>query len=226
MKLKRLAALLFISSITTSTLSPQILALAKPETPTTPIRGSKLPKIRPKLTLVVYDFAHIDRSLLLNARDIAREIFRKSGVEVAWLECPSPQQCHWRIESTQFRIMIHPEVRSVVTDKLQAKQMIGNRTLGFAVPCSTTDSTCLFYIFYQPITTLAAQRGAGIGRILGQVMAHEIGHALLGPNAHALTGIMQDSLQLAATDPLLYFTTEQSRLLRTELLVRNGTAAK
>jgi hypothetical protein len=181
-----------------------------------------LPEIAPKLTVVIYDFAHLDRSLLLNAQEAAREIFKESGVEVAWLECPSPQQCDWRTDGTQFRMFIQPDVKSLITDKLQAKQMTGDHTLGFAVPCGTTDSTCLSYVFYEPITMLAAQFGTGIDRILGQVIAHEIGHALLGPHAHAQTGIMQGKLRVAATNPLLYFTTEQSRLLRTELLARNG----
>jgi hypothetical protein len=98
--------------------------------------------------------------------------------------------------------------------------MIKDEALGFAVPCAKNEEACLSYIFYSPISTLAAKNGLSPDLILGHVMAHEIGHTLLGPNAHDLYGIMQASLPLTDIGRMLYFTSTQSRHLRTELLAR------
>jgi hypothetical protein len=38
---------------------------------------------------------------------------------------------------------------------------------------------------------LASSDGTNVANLLGHVAAHEIGHLLLGPNSHAVAGIMQ-----------------------------------
>jgi len=53
-------------------------------------------------------------------------------------------------------------------------------------------------------------------------MAHELGHGLLGPNAHEGYGIMQAKLPISDLSwKTLYFTAAQSKRIRTELLARN-----
>jgi hypothetical protein len=53
------------------------------------------------------------------------------------------------------------------------------------------------------------------------VMAHELGHLLLGINAHSSTGIMRpvwnDDDIVAASKGNLYFTQAQGQILRTRL---------
>jgi hypothetical protein len=60
-------------------------------------------------------------------------------------------------------------------------------------------------------------------RVLGHVMAHELGHLLLGSNAHAEIGIMRPrwfGQQLRAVERgALFFSPEQA------LLMRNGLGA-
>jgi hypothetical protein len=223
MNASRLAVVLFIFIISTaaSTLSAQMLRLANLANSTPHTEVSKLPThLAPKITVVVADFAHVERSVLLRAEKVAAEIFRDSGVETEWFDCSASQECDVHTEGPQFRLAIHSQVRSIVKDNGQARGMIVDHTLGFAIPCSTADSACLAYIFYSPISNLAAQYVVSTDRILGHVMAHEIGHALLGPNAHTRTGIMQGRLPIAEMERLLYFTSGQSRLVRSELLAR------
>jgi hypothetical protein len=58
----------------------------------------------------------------------------------------------------------------------------------------------------------------GLARVLGHVMAHELGHLLLGSNAHSRQGIMcpnwhAGELRLASMGGLL-FSEEQGRFMR------------
>jgi len=53
-------------------------------------------------------------------------------------------------------------------------------------------------------------------------MAHELGHGLLGPNAHEGYGVMRAKLRISDLEwKTLYFTSTQSKRIRTELLERN-----
>ena len=60
--------------------------------------------------------------------------------------------------------------------------------------------------------------------ILGCVIAHEIGHLLLGSNSHSVSGIMQGrwerrQVRQAVTGTLL-FTPEQAKLIQAEAQTR------
>ena len=60
---------------------------------------------------------------------------------------------------------------------------------------------------------------------LGYVMAHELGHMLLGPNAHAIAGIMRGTLLPGdwekAAQGTLGFTHSQNQQIRTWIDQRN-----
>lgn len=60
---------------------------------------------------------------------------------------------------------------------------------------------------------------------LGYIMAHEIGHILLGQNAHAIVGIMRGTLQPEdwekAAQGTLGFTHSQNQQIRTWIAKRS-----
>src|SRR5258708_3243068 len=60
---------------------------------------------------------------------------------------------------------------------------------------------------------------------LGYVMAHELGHILLGPNAHSLVGVMRGTLLqedwVKAAQDTLGFTHSQNRQIRAWVIERN-----
>ncbi len=47
-------------------------------------------------------------------------------------------------------------------------------------------------VFWKRAEDLHAIYNIDLGGVLGTVMAHEMGHLLLGSNAHAVSGIMRD----------------------------------
>lgn len=166
----------------------------------------------PQLPILVYNFAHVPPAILVEAQTVAAQILAKAGVEPIWINCPGHPECGGETRRQEFRIRILSEGNEIVT----------HDPLGFAVPCDRSADACLFYVFYTPIYGLAKKFDARPGHVLGQVMTHEVGHALLGPHAHALSGIMQGRLPIADLDRMLYFTPGQVKRLRVDLSARTG----
>jgi hypothetical protein len=162
----------------------------------------------------IYDFAGLEPIVLADAKKVTTEIFRKAGVEAVWLDCPVDRaDCGEEPERLQFMLRILSTVMK--------KDLVEEDSLGFAIPCHEHDLGCLQYIFYSRIGTLAAGQRVGPGRVLGHVMAHELGHGLLGPDAHEAYGIMQAKFPISDLAwKTFYFTSAQSKRLRTELLMR------
>jgi hypothetical protein len=212
---------LLFSSFAAATLAAQTIPATKAAS-SNGKRVSESPTLSaPKLAILVFDFAQVDQSVLLSARRVATEIFNESGIKTEWFNCHTSLDCDLQADRAQFRLIIQSQVGKVVRDRSQARDLTDSHALGFAIPCKTTDSACLFYIFYSPINSLASQYGASSGCILGQVMVHEIGHSLLGTDAHSRTGIMQPRFPIPGTDRLLYFSSRESKRARDQLSMRN-----
>lgn len=89
-------------------------------------------------------------------------------------------------------------------------------------------------VFYPLVEKLHSDFGASLSRVLGHVMAHEIGHLLLGLRSHSALGIMQPHWQEEALRRIgmgtLLFTAEQARSMRERLLAKSedsmATAAR
>lgn len=76
-------------------------------------------------------------------------------------------------------------------------------------------------VFYDSIEKLDQDSQVGSATVLGHVMAHELGHLILGSNAHSYWGVMRPSwhreeLRLASMGELL-FSEEQARFMRERL---------
>jgi hypothetical protein len=174
----------------------------------------------PKITLRVEDFANLDSSALVGARRVTTEIFAAAGVQTVWLDCPIYQaDCGTQTEGPQFilRILGPSMDKDIVAD---------DQALGFAIPCHQTDGACLSYILYWRIGALAAADNLSPARMLGHVMAHEIGHALLGPNTHEPFSIMQATFSMHDTKRMLYYTSGQSKRLQAELVARKRATTR
>jgi len=216
MKLRSLSAVLFAVSIWTSSVFaqlPQIRELSN-STIQTSAKKQPLEKGKPKITLRIDDFANLDPTVLTGAREVTTEIFAEAGVKAIWLDCPVYNtDCGRGADKPQFILRI--------LAPSMAKDSVVDEALGLAIPCDKKEESCLFYIFFYRIHALAVANSLSADRILGHVMAHEIGHTLLGPNAHDLFGIMQSTLNLYDTERILVFTSDQSKHLQTELLARS-----
>src|SRR5215472_9364215 len=164
-------------------------------------------------TVLVYNNAHVSPGILSAAEREAGRILDAAGVGMIWVECPTGsatagavRPCSATLKSTDImlRVLPPPAQRSL-------------RGFGFAI------SSNLASVYYDDAVRLAVEEeyvefDARI--ILGCVIAHELGHLLLGSNSHSSAGIMQSpwgrkQVQQALMGTLL-FTAEQAEVMRAE----------
>lgn len=178
-----------------------------------------------RITVLVYNYAHLDSTLLTRAQEVATGIFKQAGIDMAWVVCPvfradlkNYPACNQKVQTTDFALRLLP---ASMTQKLPDSD---DEALGFAQPCAFDQSGCVVNVFYSSIEALASEMNAQDTRILAHAMAHEIGHLLLGPNAHSSRGLMRgmwsrDDLRLMGWSYLL-FTRGQSDRLRANVARR------
>ena len=137
------------------------------------------------------------RPTLNAAREVAQRIFSAQGVKLHWLDCarnaaelplyPACEQAGGGPSVLTLKILPHSMARQYSTAR---------GVFGFALPTGKDGFAKYANVFFHRAEELA-KRKAALGRnyypslpvILGHVMAHELGHLLLGYQ-HRPAGIM------------------------------------
>ena len=170
-----------------------------------------------QLTLVVYDHAHLGEAKLAEVENTTSEIFRRTGVQLVWIEgfgyaakrrdVLTPA----REDPTTLVVKLQPESEAA---RYGVRSVCGG--IGFA------SGAIIFVPSFDPRSAVS-----DVTRI-GHVIAHEIGHVLLGPNAHSIVGIMRGTLLPQdwqnAAQGRLGFTQSQSLQIRTWIAERGPFA--
>jgi hypothetical protein len=175
----------------------------------------------PGITLRVYNYARVPSPILVHAKHDASNIFRRAGVATTWLDCrlsvaesPTPA-CDRPFGQADLILRL---LSSSMARRLATNRDVCGVALGVKDPPAT-----YAYIFYGCVLDLANTGYIVEGGILAAVMAHEVGHLLLGPG-HSPTGIMRAKWtreDLATIHVgFLLFTLHQSALLRSSVLAR------
>jgi hypothetical protein len=202
------------------TLSPLDLGWSQPTDPVTtdPVATgaqlfSRVGSV-PTITVAIYDDLHLSARILVDAQGEAMRIYRKAGVTISWIVCKSSTmevdlRCQDSTSATHLNLRIVPHA-SKASDGI------------FGVAFLSAEGTGAYSdISYDSVEELNRDWHVGVARVLGHVMAHELGHLLLGSNAHSRQGIMCPrwhgvELHQASTGSLL-FSEEQARLMRARL---------
>lgn len=175
--------------------------------------------LSPEVSISVHDYADVPTPLLAAAEDQAREIFRRAGLETVWLNCSpklelenlEPRSCYFS-DATHLTLKIS---RHAMNAKVRDRPDV----LGTAYP-DDKGAGYFAYVFYDRIQELAQRRGLGYA-LLADVMAHEIGHLLLGSTSHSASGIMcahwnYEELR-NVSEGAMAFVPAQSRIMRDRL---------
>jgi hypothetical protein len=174
-----------------------------------------------KVTVGLYDYAVVPSETLAAAEREASSVFRKAGVDLLWVECGPVQNhaadlnaCEQVGESMRFLVKILPETMAVHLHRPPG--VLGVTVQQFA------------FIFFDRAEGLCAVERLSLSVILGYVMAHELGHMVLGQHSHSPSGIMMQTAQKDALTQaemgLLVFTSQQTADMRTRL--RSQTPGK
>jgi hypothetical protein len=170
------------------------------------------------LQVSLFNDAQVDASTLAEAQTRASAIFSHSGIEVDWLVCaaanpndfaPRRTNCSALAWPSHLSVRIRPRGVSVSAD-----------TFGQAF-VNAEGKGLYSNIYYQNLARSSHHPGLPDGELLGCVLAHEVGHLLLGTNSHSASGVMQarwdsSTLRVAALSSL-FFTPAQTAVLRFRL---------
>jgi hypothetical protein len=166
----------------------------------------------PQVTVSVYNDAQVSPDILSRAQQRATEIFSHSGLNVTWTGCiPADKNqdagaCTGGETPNRLVLRIIPRGASSTT------------AAAFGVAFLAADGTGRYSdVFWRRAQELHATSNVNVAAILGSVMAHEVGHLLLGSNAHAVSGIMRAQWQAAELrhinmGTLLFLPGEGSRM--------------
>jgi hypothetical protein len=176
---------------------------------------------QPQITISLYNAARIPEQFLAEAIEQASRIFLKAGLQTRWLECSisaigiqRDADCKAPFGPSHMALRIVP-----------GTWVNGDATFGVAF-LSAEGYGVYGDVFYGSVEKLHKDSDVNISAILGHVMAHEIGHLLLGSHAHSPAGIMlpqwhENELRSLMMGTLL-FTPQQARAAHEKLLSVNG----
>src|SRR5271165_2451224 len=141
-----------------------------------------------QITIGVYDYAQTGLGILLKAERVADGIFKNAGVSIAWLACSAdkttPGNPGCADLSGPLKITVHIE-----PDFMARRLPQKSDGFGLAAEGGKGEFPCYAWVFYDHIKEAAVEKGLSLPQILGNVIAHELGHLLLGANSHSMRGL-------------------------------------
>ena len=154
----------------------------------------------PRVAIRVYDSATAGDAHRAAAIDTARAIVAETGVRATWLDCTGDSvrpRCRDARAERELIIRIAPTFvpGTVVPRGSIQSRADGNASgliLGFAVVEPSTGAGALATVFMDRVHTIASRTSVPSDSLLGRAIAHEVGHLLLGTNAHARSGLMRE----------------------------------
>jgi hypothetical protein len=146
-----------------------------------------------RLNVRVYNLANIHKRTLDTALDEAARILAATGVSAVWEpgETEAPEARTLDMSADDIADDRAPDVRGFLVLRIvrRTPATCVPGALGFALPSARYGVHVT--IFYDRIENLAEKVPPGIAKILGNAMAHELGHVLLGSAQHSRNGVMK-----------------------------------
>jgi len=196
--------------------------------PTRPVFGQSVAvpngKAIPEIIVHVHDYVQVPQETLVRAEEVTSGILREAGVGVVWVNCnyviPAEERgfkCAQQLSSMDLVMNIVDRIQ-LLSPNLREVAM------GLAVVPLNGREGDLAYLSMHQAASVALESSVPLETTLGLGAAHELGHLLLGENAHTSSGLMKrrwgpSELEFGSHGKLL-FTPKQSGRIRTNLLLR------
>ena len=176
-------------------------------------RSAEAQNQRLPMRVVVYDYTNSEPAILEQAQGVVSRIFGEVDVDVTWLDVaqftrempPEPSE-----RQVFVATVIHVSVLPPAMHKALGRKgtIVGGAGL----------NTRRIWISFSRVQETARRARAGASDVLGYVIAHEIGHVLMPAGSHALSGVMQRSVdpQVIAHNRLS-FGSHEAQLIRAAL---------
>ena len=190
-----------------------------------------------EITVRLYNYAQVPEGTLARAETIAEHIFRHAGIETTWLACPTDGDiskypaCRRPLGPRDLVVRIMPQPKARYTQQ--------KHVLGFALLPSDGSFGNVVNVYFERVEKLTFENLRSVtdglfsqalppkictSLILGCVIAHEMGHLLLGSNSHSRHGIMRPNWSRQDLEDAYFgrqcFTSRQAKRLHADVRVR------
>lgn len=170
-----------------------------------------------QLSVAVYNDAGVAQPMLKKAELVAATILGRAGISVDWENCSEKRMPAHACDN--------PQQESYVSLRVTPKPINSAVASIFGVAFLSAEGKGRYVdVFYSRILQLENNNRISLPAVLGCVMAHELGHLLLGSNAHSMIGIMRRQWQAAELNQVqqgaLLFTIEQARKMQQRMSYR------
>ena len=170
----------------------------------------------PQIAVRLYDYARLPDHLLSGAEREARRILRKAGVATSWVRCPLPGQAASGDPECDTSLTLTDFVLSILPREMAERLTRDHNVFGVAASSANGYATHA-RVFYHRVEELSERKHASRALLLGHLLAHELGHLLLGIHSHSNSGIMRvpwtrDQLQQAHHARLGFIDSEVRRI--------------
>lgn len=160
------------------------------------------------VTIRVYDIYGLSPDVRQEALAVAARTLEHAGVQAAIVDCSGVAG------ATPCKTSV---VDGEVILRIQRLPKDGPRVLGEAYVHESGPNT-VATVYAAAIAERTRRDGTSLATLVGRVAAHEIGHLLLGTNAHATHGLMQASWDVARIERGDWeFTLEDAARMRRRL---------
>ena len=146
-------------------------------------------------TLRVYDYTQVSDKIVRKAEVLAQQVFWKAGVETEWIHCPAGAGEEARFPACR-RPMSGTDVILQILPQTMENRGLSRRAFGYALPDAGGLPARHAYVFLHRVDEVVAKSrrtARCISRevLLAYVVAHEVGHLLLGTDSHSECGVMR-----------------------------------
>jgi hypothetical protein len=150
-----------------------------------PSRAIGGPVTRPSVIIRIYDSVGLASDRLTTARHAVSAVLKPAGIDITWRDCrragTNGSSCNGALEPTEVIIRV---VNAASTTQADDR-------LGYSSVDVQHHYDCLATVFADRIEAMAGRTQSDQATLLGHVMAHEIGHLLMGTSTHSPIGLMR-----------------------------------
>jgi hypothetical protein len=143
------------------------------------------------LTVSIFNDAGVPASVLRQAEMRARSVLMDAGVSLTWLDCGVPGRRRTELGCQVIAFPTHFSVRLVAGRKGVSDDTFGQSYL------NERGEGNYATVYVTPLSSARALSMIQEGDLLGYVVAHELGHLLLGKESHSAAGLMRARWEVA-----------------------------
>ena len=181
-----------------------------------------------RIEVHIYNYSAFSAEMLFRAEQETARVFERVGVATIWLVCHPTSQGEARHEACAL-----PDAPTRLTIRLFSNSManrgrLGPDVFGYALLPANEGFGLVANVYADRIRELP-DGGECAGVILGRVIAHELGHLLLGKHAHSAAGIMHTPWIGQDLKPhqegMMQFLPGEAKRIREQVLARMSSAS-